>query len=77
MLYHQRLSYMPEIVKTKLISRHHDDPLAGHFGIDKTRKLIARKYNWPTLRRDVETYVKGCDVCLALKAVKHKPYGDL
>ncbi len=35
-LYHQGLPYMPEIVKTDLIHRHHDDPLAGHFGIDKT-----------------------------------------
>ena len=25
----------------------------------------------------MEAYVKGCDVCLGLKAVRHKPYGDL
>ena len=68
---------MPGIIRTKLISHHHDDPLAGHFGIDKTRELIGRKYYWPSLRKDVEAYVKGCDVCLASKAVKHKPYGDL
>ncbi len=68
---------MPKIVRTKLISRHHDDPLAGHFGIDKTRELIAQKYYWPTLRRDVEAYIIGCDVCLASKSVRHKPYGDL
>ena len=61
----------------ELISRHHDDPLAGHFGFDKTRELITRKYYWPSLRKDVEAYVKGCDVCLASKAVRHKPYGDL
>ena len=29
------------------------------------------------LRRDVEDYARGCDVCLALKAVRHEPYGDL
>ncbi len=68
---------MPEIVKTKLISRHHDDPLASHFRIDKTQELITRKYYWPTLRRDVEAYVTGCNVCLALKSVKHKLYSDL
>ncbi len=68
---------MPEIVRTELISSYHDDPLNGHFGIDKTRELIARKYSWPTLRRDVEAYVTGCDVCLASKAVRYKPYGDL
>ncbi len=74
---HQGLPYMSEIVRTKLISRHHNDPLAGHFGIDKTRELIAQKYYWPTLRRDVEAYVIGCDVCLASKAVRYKPYSDL
>ncbi len=76
-LHHQGLPYVPEVIRTELISRHHDDPLAGHFGIEKTRELIARKYFWPTMRRDVEAYVKGCDVCLASKAVRHKPYGDL
>ncbi len=35
-LHHQRLLYVPEVIRTELISRHHDDPLAGHFGIDKT-----------------------------------------
>ena len=60
-----------------MISCHHNDPLTGYFGIDKTRELIGWKYYWPGLRRDVESYVRGCDVCLASKAVKHKLYGDL
>ncbi len=29
------------------------------------------------LQTDVETYVKECDVCLALKSVRHKPYDDV
>ncbi len=29
-------------------------------------------YYWPT-----HAYVKGYDVCLVLKTVRHKPYGDL
>ena len=49
----------------------------GHFGIKKTRELLARKYYGPTRRHDVQAYVKGCDVCLASKAVRHKPYGNL
>ena len=51
--------------------------MAGHFGIQKTRKLITQKYYWPTLRHSVEAYVKGYDVCLAFKAVCYKPYSDL
>ena len=83
--HHQGLSYVPEIIRTELISRHHNDPLAGyhndplagHFGIEMTRELVARKYYWETLCHDIEEYVRGCDVCLASKAVRHKPYGDL
>ena len=60
-----------------MISRHHKDPLTGHFGIDRIRKLVGRKYYWPSLRKDVKNYVKGFDVCLASKSVRHKPYGDL
>ena len=34
-LHHQGLPFVPEIIQTELISRHHDEPLAGHFGIVK------------------------------------------
>ncbi len=77
MLHYQGLPYVPKVIYSELISRYHDDPLAGHFGIERTRKLIARKYYWPTLRRDIEADLKGCYVCLASKAVRHKPYGNL
>ena len=43
-LHHQGLPFVPEIIWTELISRHHDNLLAGHFDINKTRKLIGRKY---------------------------------
>ena len=76
-LHHQGLPYVPEIIRTELISRHHDNPLAGHFGIKKTRELVARKYYWLMFRHNVNNYMKECDVCLALKAVRHKPYSDL
>ena len=76
-LQYQGLPYVPEIIRSEVISRHHNDSLARYFGIDKTRELVGRKYYWPSLRRDVESYVRGCDVCLASKAVRHKPYGDL
>ncbi len=43
-LHYQGLLYVPKVIRSELISRHHNDPLAGHFGIEKT------KYYWPTLR---------------------------
>ena len=32
----------------------------GHPGIAKTTIIIERKYNWPTLKRDVRDYVLSC-----------------
>ncbi len=75
MLYYQGFPYFPKVIRSELISRHHDDPLVGHFGIEKTCELIARNYYWPRLWQDIKAYVKGCDVCLASKTVCHKPYG--
>ena len=76
-LHYQGLLYIPKIIWTELISSYYDNLLAGHFGIKKTRELIARKYYCPTFCHNVEDYVKGCNICLASKAVRHKLYGDL
>ena len=76
-LQYQGLPYVPEIIRSEVTSCHHNDPLVEHFGIDKTKELIGRKYYWPSLRKVVKNYVRGCDVCLASKAVRHKPHGDL
>ena len=76
-LHHQGLFYVPEIIRTELMSRHHDNPLAGHFGIEKIHEFKTQKYHWPMLRRDVKDYVKGCNIYLASKAVRHKPYDNL
>ena len=43
-LYYQSLPYVSKIIHSKLISRHHNNLLAGHFSIEKTCELIARKY---------------------------------
>ena len=43
-LHYQELPFISKIIPTKLISRHHDNSLAGHFGINKTKELIRRKY---------------------------------
>ena len=76
-LHHQSLSYISEIIKTELIRRHHNNLPADYFGIEKTRELVARKCYWETLHHNVEVYVRGCDVCLVFKAVRHKPYLNL
>ena len=62
---------------TKLISRHYNNRLASYFEIVKTQELVARKYYWPSLWHNVKVYVKGCNLCLASKVVRLKPYDNL
>ncbi len=75
--YYQGLPYVSKVICSELISSHHDNPLAGYFGIKKTQELITRKYYRLILQRDVEAYIKGCNICLTLKAICHKFYRDL
>ena len=35
-LHHQGFPYVPEIIQIELISKHHNNPLAGYFGIETT-----------------------------------------
>lgn len=61
----------------KLISWHYKDLLARQFGINKMKEFIGFKYYWPSLRKEVESYIKGYNVCLGLKTVKYKLYVNL
>lgn len=68
---------MLEIFSYKVISRYHSDLLAGYFKIKKTKELVAKKYFWPSLRKNIETYVKSCNIYLISKVVRYKLYRDL
>ena len=76
-LYYEGKPYIPETLRTEIMARHHDDPLAGPLGIEKTQELLTRKYHWDTIKVDVEKYVDACDVCMRSKSQRHKPYGSL
>lgn len=60
----------------ELINKYHNDLLAAYLRIKKTWKMVTLKYYWLFLQYNIETYVKGYDVCLALKAVKYKSYSN-
>jgi deoxyuridine 5'-triphosphate nucleotidohydrolase len=50
-----------------VIRQYHDHKLAGHPGIYKTHKTLTRDYWWPTVKKDVQEYVKGCATCQRVK----------
>ncbi len=52
----------------KIIAQCHDHVLAGHPGIKKTKELVLREYWWPKMKKTVDTYIKGCEVCQQTKS---------
>ncbi|SJL16280.1 uncharacterized protein ARMOST_19800 [Armillaria ostoyae] len=70
LLYYDQRIYVPRDSATRgeVISRCHDHITAGHPGIEKTKELVLRDYWWPKLKKDVETYVRGCETCARTKA---------
>ena len=56
------LLYISEIICSIVISRYHNNQLVRYLKIDETRKLVTRKYFWPTFCQNIEAYVIGYDV---------------
>jgi transposase InsO family protein len=71
--------YVPDHVplRLRLLQNHHDPPAVGHPGRAKTLELLARRYYWPSMRKDVDRFVRNCHVCRRTKSTRHAPYGVL
>ena len=41
----------------------HDQPMAGHLGIEKTKDRVLASFYWPGIFRDIQDYCSQCDVC--------------
>ena len=61
-LWYEEKIWVPENegLRTTIISRCHDNPLAGHGGTAKTTELITRQYYWPMMRETIKQYIKNC-----------------
>ncbi|TPX37422.1 hypothetical protein SmJEL517_g00640 [Synchytrium microbalum] len=72
-----RETVIDEHRKLEILRERHDSKAAGHFGISKTYKAIAKEFQWPGMWKYVEDYVKGCETCQRNKVSRHLPYGLL
>ena len=50
-------------LRTKIISECYETPLTGHFGIKKTAERLREHFRWVGMRKDVEDFMRTCDVC--------------
>ena len=55
-----------------ILKEYHSNVTSGHSGIHKTCSRIREKYYWPTIKRDVERFIKHCDSCQRYKLVRKK-----
>lgn len=68
---------MLETMQIKVINQNYNNFLVSYFSVNKTKKLISQKYYWLSLKKNFETYIKGCNVCLSLKIMRDKLYNNL
>ena len=61
----------------EVISRYHDSPAAGHWGISRTTSMVKRNYVCKGMMRKVREYVRTCDICQRWKADTHLPRGKM
>ena len=79
LLLHDNLIYVPhdDALRVELMRTHHDDPLAGHYGVAKTFELLSRNYYFPGMHAYVKKYVSTCDLCSHGKTPRHPKHGEL
>ncbi|GFW22405.1 transposon Tf2-11 polyprotein [Trichonephila clavipes] len=58
-----------------IMQRHHNDPMAGHYGEDGTFQKIAKRYYWTGMKTYISDYIKKCPECALFKATNQKPAG--
>lgn len=79
LLLHKSLVYIPQDddIRVEIVRQHHDVPLAGHPGVEKTLELLSRNYYFPGMATYVKNYVTTCDPCSRGKTPRHQKHGEL
>lgn len=54
---------LPACLRNSVIKLAHDQPLAGHLGVEKTKERILKAFYWPGIFRNVSEYCASCDTC--------------
>jgi transposase InsO family protein len=71
--------YVPEdqALRLDILKLHHDTPIAGHPGREKTLELVQRSYTWPGMSTFVKEYTNRCERCARMKPSNLAPPGKL
>ena len=74
-IYYRGKLYIPpnDELKFHVIYRTHSTGPGGHPGRVKTLDLLNRSYWWPRMAKEVEQFVKGCELCIRTKSSRLSP----
>lgn len=70
------LLVVPSTMRREILSRNHDDPTSGHFGIEKTLSRLSDRFWWPRMAKHVRNFVLSCVHCQCFKHVS-RPHAGL
>lgn len=57
------LLVIPKSHREVVLKQLHDNKSAGHLGVKKTLHKVRERFFWFKLRKDVELWIKRCDMC--------------
>ena len=58
---------VPSTLKAFILHRYHGLPITGHTGRKKTYGQLTMNYYWPSMRKDLERWIKSCLTCARRK----------
>jgi len=68
---------VPKCLRFDICSNYHEDMIAGHMGMTRTRNRICSRYFWPNMTEEINRFVRSCPSCQSRKGVLRKPAGFL
>ncbi len=65
--------YLPESLVSTIVEALHSAPHAGHPSKDRCLYQARLEYYWPTMRKDIHSYVDKCHTCAVNKGSVGRP----
>ncbi|MBW0563206.1 hypothetical protein O181_102921, partial [Austropuccinia psidii MF-1] len=64
-------------IQLRILQKHHNSPLAGHPGQEKSLKPVKQDFHWSGRTQFIKDYFSSCQQCSRNKNIYHKKFGLL
>ena len=68
---------LPSEKRGDVLRESHEEPSAGHLGVEKSYYKVSQHYYWPGIFKDTADFVKTCPICQACKTDQQKQIGKM